>query len=150
MPAAPSNSSLVLTFRGTGLWHLMQHTTAVCALCQHRRYRPLCHFTKLMPDGAKINYKAYFLEEFSTGANPACNTWSCNLCPFCLNLYFYHHIRALCKAAISQTLQTLKQCSQYEITLPTSSLSRPTCHLEPVKFRRCRPSRRVSFSGSQC
>lgn len=58
------------------------------------------------------------------------------------------------KTAISQNLQTaeLKQCSQHEIMLPTSSLSCPTCDLERVGFQRCSikaADQRVNLSGSR-
>lgn len=112
LAAAPSNISLLLTFWWTGLWHFEHHTPLpvpfvsagdiVCCVTLQNR----CQTEGKWP--TKLIFK-----EFSTGTNQACmhGTVFSVVCPnrtmhFCLFLYFRHHIKVLCEAAVIPRLQT--------------------------------------------
>lgn len=106
--------------------------TALSSLC-HLSTQEILSVASYCTTNSSLSYKAYFLKD-SALEQELCTTesvflWLCqhktiHFSPF---LYFNHHIKPFCKSAISQSLQTreFRQCSQYEIMLPTSSLSLP-------------------------
>lgn len=122
LPAAPWNAQLAVTFRWTSLWHFGRHTLQSASICS--------------PLERKFTTARAYFKKFSTGAK-ACTHETVSPCfvgtTFSQNhifrpfpVFLWPHQIPLQRLQFLQSLQTrdFKQCFQYEIMLPTSSLRR--------------------------
>lgn len=136
--------------------------TAVCAICQHARYRP---FVSRYKTGGKCTQSVQRVFSLLKGLVQEQRAVFCRCGvltqlyisgPF---LYFSNHIRLLRKPAIFKVYKQEHINNAFNMKLRSQwpSLSRPqrrpTYDLERVQFQRCSMEattiRRVNFSGSQ-